>query len=40
VEPLKVPQIVTTYTEDDLMMREFLQRTSRRLLSEGALRAA
>jgi hypothetical protein len=40
VEPLKVPQVVTTYTEDDLVLREFLPRTSRRLLDERTLRAA
>jgi hypothetical protein len=40
VEPLKVAQVVTTYSEDDLVMREFLPRTSRRLLDDRALRAA
>jgi hypothetical protein len=40
VEPLKVPQVVTTYTEDDLVLREFLPRTSRRLLDDRSLRAA
>ena len=40
VEPLKVPRVATAFTEDDLVMREFLPHTSRRLLLEGALRAA
>jgi hypothetical protein len=40
VEPLKVPRVITNFTEDDLMMREFLPRTSRQLLREAALRAA
>jgi len=40
VEPLKVPRVATAYTEDDLVIREFLPQTSRRLLLESALRAA
>jgi hypothetical protein len=40
VESLKVPRVSTSFTDDDLMIREFLPRTSRRLLREGALRAA
>jgi hypothetical protein len=40
VEPLKVPRVTTSFTEDDLVIREFLPRTSRRLLRERALRAA
>jgi hypothetical protein len=35
-----VPRVVTSFTEDDVVTREFLQRTSRRLLLEGTLRAA
>ena len=40
VEPLKVTRAPTMFTEDDLMMREFHPSTSRRLLIEGARRAA
>jgi len=40
VEPLKVPRVVTSYTADDLMIRQFLPHTSRRLLLEGSLCAA
>ena len=40
VEPLKVPRVATAFTEDDLVTREFLPQTSRRLLIAGALRAA
>jgi hypothetical protein len=40
VDPLKVLRVATSYTADDLMMREFLPRTSRRLLLESSLRAA
>jgi hypothetical protein len=40
VEPLKVPRVVTSFTEDDLAIREFLPKTSRRLLDDRALRAA
>jgi hypothetical protein len=31
VEPLKIPCVPTTFTEDDLMIRKFLPRTSRRV---------
>jgi hypothetical protein len=40
VEPLKVPRVATSYTADDLAMRQFLPHTSRRLLREASLRAA
>jgi hypothetical protein len=40
VEPLKVPRVSKRYTEDDLAMREFLRRTSRRLMRKGQFRAA
>ena len=35
VEPLKVPRVATRYTEDDLVMREFLRDTSRRVIRTG-----
>jgi hypothetical protein len=40
VEPLKVPRVVTRFTEDDLAMREFLRQTSRQLVRKGRLVAA
>jgi len=40
VEPLKIPRVTTSFTEDDLVMREFLPNTSRQLIRKGALRAA
>ncbi len=40
VEPLRVPQTPTHYTEDDLHTRQFLSETSRRLVRKGAFRAA
>ena len=40
VEPLKVPRVVTRFTEDDLVMREFLRDTSRQLVRKGRLVAA
>jgi len=40
VEPLKVPRVATSYTADDLVIRQFLPDTSRRLMLEGSLRAA
>lgn len=39
VEPLKPGRVVTAYTEDDLVMREFLPNTSRRLIRTGQFRA-
>jgi hypothetical protein len=40
VEALQVPQQPTTYTQDDLYMREFCANTSRRVVRKGAFRAA
>jgi hypothetical protein len=40
VEPLRVPQHPTTYTQDDLHVRQFLKSTSRRLIRKGQFRAA
>jgi len=40
VEPLNPPQQPTRYTEDDLHVRQFTQRTSVRLIRKGAFRAA
>ena len=40
VEALKVPRVMTRFSEDDLVMREFLRNTSRQLIRKGAYRAA
>jgi hypothetical protein len=40
IEPLKVPRVMTRFTEDDLVMREFLPTTSRQVMRKGACRAA
>ena len=40
VEPLRVPQMPTRYTEDDLHIRQFTKNTSRRLIRKGTFRAA
>ena len=40
VEPLRVPQQPTRYTQDDLHVRQFMRETSRRLIRKGAFRAA
>jgi hypothetical protein len=40
VEPVKVPRIETTFTEDDLVMREFLPNSSRQLVRKGKFAAA
>jgi hypothetical protein len=40
VEPLKVSRIETNFTENDLVMREFLPTTSRQLVRKGKYRAA
>jgi hypothetical protein len=40
VEPLKAPPAVTSFTENDLMMREFLPNTSRQLVRKGKFCAA
>ena len=40
VEPLKVARIETVFTEDDLVMREFMPTTSRQLVRKGKFCAA
>jgi hypothetical protein len=40
VEPLKVPRVKTHFTEDDLVMREFLPHTSRQVIRKGRFAAA
>ena len=35
VEPLKVPRVTKRFTEDDLVMREFLRHTSRQVIRKG-----
>jgi len=40
VEPLKVPRVHTVFTEDDLVMREFLPHTSRQVIRKGKFCAA
>ena len=40
IEPLKVPRVPTRFTEDDLVMREFLPTTSRQLIRRGKYCAA
>jgi hypothetical protein len=35
VEPLKVPRVTKRFTEDDLVMREFLRDTSRQVIRKG-----
>jgi hypothetical protein len=40
VEPLKPPRVLTRFTEDDLVTREFLPHTSRRLIRKGKYVAA
>jgi hypothetical protein len=40
VEPLKVPRVKTHFTEDDLVVREFLPHTSRQLIRKGKFCAA
>ena len=40
VEPLKVPRVTTCFTEDDLVIREFLPETSRLLVRKGRFAAA
>jgi hypothetical protein len=40
VEPIKPPRIPTRFTEDDLVMREFLPQTSRQLVRKGRYVAA
>ena len=40
VEPLKVPRVKSRFTEDDLVMREFLPQTSRQVIRKGRFCAA
>jgi hypothetical protein len=40
VEPLKVARVKTKFTEDDLVMREFLSSTSRQVVRKGRYCAA
>ena len=40
VDPIKVPRVTTRFTEDDLVMREFLPLTSRQLIRKGKFAAA
>ena len=40
VDPLKVPRVITKFTQDDLVMREFLPTTSRQLIRKGKFCAA
>jgi hypothetical protein len=40
IEPLKLARVRTTFTEDDLVVREFLPTTSRQLIRKGRYCAA
>jgi hypothetical protein len=40
VEPLKLPRVVTSYTEADLTTRQFMLNTTRRVVQESELTAA
>lgn len=40
IDPLKVPRFETAFTQDDLVMREFLPSTSRQLVRKGKFCAA
>jgi hypothetical protein len=40
VDPIKPTRLAKVFTEDDLVIREFLLQTSRRLVRKGAFRAA
>lgn len=40
IEPLRVPRLTTRYTEDDLVMRQFMRTTSRRVMRKGQFVAA
>ena len=35
VDPVKLPRVTKHYTEDDLVIREFLPHTSRQLVRKG-----
>jgi len=39
-EALRAPRPVTRYTEDDLHVRQFSEKTTRRVIRKGAFRAA
>jgi hypothetical protein len=40
IEPLKVPKVMTRFTENDLVMREFARNSSRQLIRKGKFCAA
>jgi hypothetical protein len=40
VDPLKAPRVATRFTEDDIVVREFLPATSRALVRKGKFCAA
>jgi hypothetical protein len=40
IEPLKLARVRTAFTEDDLVVREFLPTTSRQLIRKGRYCAA
>jgi hypothetical protein len=40
IEPLRIPQQPTLYTQDDLHVREFSKSVSKRLVRKGQFRAA
>jgi hypothetical protein len=40
VEPLRAPNVLTRYTQDDIEVRQFTKNSSRRLIRKGAFRAA
>ena len=40
IEPLRVPKMMTRYTQDDLDVRQFTKNSARRLIRKGACKAA
>ena len=40
VEPLRIPHLLTRFTQDDLHVRHFMRASSRRLIRKGQFRAA
>jgi hypothetical protein len=40
IDPLKEPKVATRFTENDLVIREFLPKTSRALIRKGKFCAA
>jgi hypothetical protein len=40
VEPLRAPNVLTRYTQDEIEVRQFTKNSSRRLIRKGAFRAA